>query len=97
MITFADHPVHPVPPMTHPLSKHWDQPERKDVHIDETTARMSKATYDALKNYSLSMPSGAYEGKMWKRICVDKSYLCWYAYQSETHVKTCLREIVIES
>lgn len=56
-----------IPPMTHPLSRHWKQPDTSAIVIDNLTARMSRATLDALPEYSCSIPTGAYEGKMWKR------------------------------
>lgn len=55
-----------IPEMTHPLSKSWDQPSASKIKIDDKIAEMDQETFDQLKDYSLSQPSGVYEGKMWK-------------------------------
>lgn len=55
-----------IPPIVHPMGKHWDQPDRSKIVIDAKTAVMDRATFDALHEYSTSYPSGVYEGKMWK-------------------------------
>lgn len=53
--------------MTHPLGQHWKQPEREMILIDDTHALMSKATFEKLSEYSCTIPTGVYEGKMWRR------------------------------
>lgn len=53
--------------MTHPLSAYWDQPAREQILVDQTAAVMNRKTFDALAEYSTSLPTGVYEGKMWKR------------------------------
>jgi hypothetical protein len=79
-----------IPPMTHPLSRHWDQPPTGDILLDDTHALMSQAAFDALHTYSTSLPTGVYDGKMWKRERIDWQpgyvarstgdwWLCWYA------------------
>ncbi len=80
----------PVPRMTHPYGKHWDQPDRSEILIDETHALMTRKTFNELKEYSATNPTGAYEGKMWKRHdgSFDQQFLarggrpvwmlCWY-------------------
>jgi hypothetical protein len=56
-----------IPPITHPMGRNWPQPDRARILIDETHALMTKRTFDELKEYSASFPSGVYPGKMWKR------------------------------
>lgn len=56
-----------IPPMTDPISVHWNQPPRERIAIDDTHALMSSADFKALLEYSTSRPSGVYDGKMWKR------------------------------
>lgn len=56
-----------VPPMTHPLSAHWRQPERRGILMDDHSALMSAADFHLLHEYSSTNPSGVYDGKMWKR------------------------------
>lgn len=71
--------------------KHWEQPPRHKILVDERFAVMCKADFERLAEYSGSQPSGVYEGKMWRRF--DGSYdlafleaggkptwlLCWFA------------------
>lgn len=77
----------PVPAMTHPLSKHWDQPyasamlfEAEDDGLEPVRVRMRRATWEALCAYDTPIPSGVYEGKMWRCSPWDGSghYLRWY-------------------
>lgn len=56
-----------IPPITDPMGKHWDQPDRREILIDDTHAVMSLRSFNKLHEYSGSFPSGVYEGKMWKR------------------------------
>jgi hypothetical protein len=79
-----------IPPMTDPLGKYWDQPSTENILLDDTHALMDQKTFEELNDYSCSNPTGAYEGKMWKRF--DGSYdvaylakgnkpvwmLCWF-------------------
>lgn len=68
-----------IPPMTHPLGKHWQQPSADSILIDDTHAIMDSKALDSLADYSRSMPSGVYPGKMWKAIAKDgRRFLCWY-------------------
>ncbi len=83
-----------IPVITHPLGRHWDQPSRDAILLDLTHALMTETTFKALREYSATMPTGVYEGKMWRRhdgIYADglgrvteearakaKWLLCWY-------------------
>ena len=67
---------HAIPPMTHELSRHWRQPNRDEILIDDTHAVMSAATWEKLARYDTSTPSGVYEGKMWRR----RGMLCWFGF-----------------
>jgi len=81
---------HPIPPMTDPLGAHWLQPKREEIEIDATHAVMKRSAFVKLSEYSSSVPSGVYPGKMWKRfsdrpVCtiddkvIEKGWiLCWY-------------------
>ena len=57
-----------IPPITDPMGSGWDQPSRSDIDFINGRAVMTKATFDKLPEYSASLPSGVYEGKMWKRL-----------------------------
>ena len=56
-----------IPPITHELGRYWEQPPAAEILVDDTHALMTRATFDKLAEYSTSFPTGAYEGKMWKR------------------------------
>ena len=68
-----------IPECVHPLSRVWDQPKSKDIEIDNSHALMSEKQFNQLHEYSTSVPTGVYSGKMWKaRIRNGKWYLRWY-------------------
>lgn len=70
---------HFIPAMTDPLGRHWQQPRSEDILIDGSHAVMDRQTFCSLADYSRSMPSGVYAGKMWKAITQDgRPFLCWY-------------------
>lgn len=64
--------------MTHPLSNHWEQPNRNQIELTKDYAHMNLDTMNALAEYSTSIPSGVYGGKMWKRKINNIWHLCWY-------------------
>ncbi len=87
---------HPIPPMTDPLSKYWDQPSRSDILVDKDHAAMSKDTLFGLYEYSASQPTGVYEGKMWRRKGDDTWWLCWYGHDDAPgFVSNNYREILV--
>ena len=49
---------HPIPPMTDPLSSHWEQPSRELIEIDDKYAMMSIYTFRQLHEYSGTNPTG---------------------------------------
>jgi hypothetical protein len=69
---------HSIPPMVDPLGRYWDQPSREKIAVDEEVARMTQQTLDQLAEYSCTIPTGTYAGKMWKRREGDVWLLCWY-------------------
>lgn len=56
-----------IPPLDEERRGSWDQPPREDILLDSNGATMDQATFDRLPEYSRSIPSGVYPGKMWKR------------------------------
>ena len=56
-----------IPPITDPLGRHWHQPATASILIDDKHAVMANSTFEALSEYSGTMPSGVYPGKMWRR------------------------------
>lgn len=69
--------------MTDPLGKYWEQPDRNEIKINNDIALMNKETFDKLKQYDNSNPTGAYEGKMWKRKVGSNYYLCWFGIDDD--------------
>ena len=67
-----------LPQMTHPLSRCWDQPPADQVAVYDDIAIMDRSTLAQLNEYSTSIPTGAYEGKLWRRANGEAWLLCWY-------------------
>jgi hypothetical protein len=68
-----------IPPMTDPLGRYWDQPDPSGILLDDTHAVMTAHSFKALHDYSHSMPTGVYPGKMWKRQTGKGTwYLTWF-------------------
>lgn len=66
-----------IPEMVHPLSRHWKQPKVSDILLDSQVALMSQETLDLLSEYSMSVPTGVYTGKMWKMEMRATWWLRW--------------------
>ena len=56
-----------IPPMTDPLGQQWRQPDSSKILVDDSHALMDRAAFDTLAEYSATIPTGVYPGKMWKR------------------------------
>jgi hypothetical protein len=82
-----------IPRITDPMGRSWCQPSPDAIAIDDTHALMTRATFEALAEYSATKPSGVYPGKMWRRHdgafdprCGPQDcvwLLCWYGYSSK--------------
>ena len=89
---------HIIPPITDPMGQGWEQPSRQSIEIDDKHALMNRATFNALHEYSRSIPSGVYPGKMWKihNFETDKWYLRWYSASYDPAMCSInVREIII--
>lgn len=74
----------------------WNQPHRRYIEIDEEYALMTKQTFEGLREYSLTIPSGKYEGKMWKANRGGTWYLYWYDHDDNPEmIKIERREILL--
>ena len=68
-----------IPPITEPLGRHWKQPALDSILVDGTHAVMTRRSFEELHEYSRSIPSGVYPGKMWKSIMPDgTAMLRWF-------------------
>lgn len=67
-----------LPQITDPLGAYWDQPKSDQMAVYNDIAIMDQIAVDALLEYSTSIPTGTYEGKMWKCRHPDGWQLCWY-------------------
>lgn len=73
-----------IPPMSDPLGQHWKQPSRGKIEIDCTHALMPRSAFDQLLEYSSSIPTGVYSGKMWKCCNPPVGWLLrWYGNPCE--------------
>ena len=78
-----------IPEMTDPLSSYWHQPPLSEITLLDGKAVMSQKTFNALPEYSFTVPTGVYEGKIWKCKRGDSSdtgftwYLRWYGRADE--------------
>jgi hypothetical protein len=97
-----------IPPITHPLGIHWDQPSTSEILLDDKYAVMPLRVFQELSEYSATNPTGVYEGKMWKRHdgAFDRAFiarggkpiwlLCWYGPSSRPgYVSNHSRKILI--
>lgn len=64
-----------IPPMTNSLGKYWEQPAREKISLSLSHAHMTQKSMDELKDYSCSVPTGIYAGKMWKSFGYGRWYL----------------------
>ena len=92
----------PIPQMIHPLSQYWEQPSRREITVDATHALMSRAAFNKLHEYSMSVPTGVYEGKMWKaELFTGRSetelgwYLRWYGPSPDPDKCACHQRRII--
>ena len=56
-----------IPPIVDEMGSGWNQPSTRDILIDDNYTIMPVSVFKELHEYSTSMPSGVYAGKMWKR------------------------------
>lgn len=87
-----------IPPITSEMGCHWRQPDRSTIQVTDKLAIMPNATFTALSEYSSTIPSGVYDGKMWRRFQEQKWHLCWFAPSTRGIANECsimMREIHI--
>lgn len=85
-----------IPKITDKRGMLWKQPHRRYIEIDEEYALMTKQTFEGLREYSLTIPSGKYEGKMWKANRGGTWYLYWYDHDDNPEmIKIERREILL--
>jgi hypothetical protein len=75
-----------IPEMDDPLGKYWSQP--KDIRLapmDDEHVVLSLSQYKALAEYSSTIPTGVYPGKVWRRSQKDVELLVWYGPETPDH------------
>lgn len=87
-----------IPRMCSKLGRYWAQPSCDRILVDDTHAVMDRQTWAELCEYNTSLPTGAYEGKMWKRLELPEEpeeeaavilgsdptrLICWYGPSEE--------------
>ncbi len=89
-------PLNDIPPITNLLGRHWRQCDLSDIVVTPDAAFIPESAIRQLSDYSHSMPSGVYPGKMWRATFkLDGPWLLWYGALSEDgqHVEVCKRLI----
>lgn len=66
-----------IPPITDPLGRSWRQPPLERILLDDSHAVMDTATFQALLEYSTTLPTGVYPGKMWRAQGFDARTRRW--------------------
>lgn len=84
-----------VPAITDPMGRHWQQPKRENVLVDATHACCTRRDFEALLEYSSTIPDGKYVGKMWKRHEPPRWLLCWYSPGEPGFLKINARELIV--
>lgn len=85
-----------IPIMTDPQGQYWEQPNLADILIDDKHAMMNQHTFNQLSEYSCTIPTAVYPGKMWKAYQHDIWYLRWFGESEDP--KMCsnhVREIML--
>lgn len=70
----------PVPPITEPLGRYWEQPDPTNWLFSPTEVLMPAADLLLLSDYSYSQPSAVYEGKMWRLRNFPERDPNWYLH-----------------
>lgn len=87
-----------IPEITNPLGKYWQQPDHKNFLISYKYVLMTNKEFKELLEYSTSIPSGTYIGKMWKMNRGDKWYLAWFSEcEDPKFLNNNYREILIRN
>ncbi len=78
-----------IPQLVDPMGRYYRQPHRNEIDFRKGgVAWMKLHTFNLLPEYSSTLPSGVYAGKMWKRHdgvhhlrskAKPEWLLCWYA------------------
>ncbi len=54
--------------------EYLEERSKSGIQVDAKTAVMTKADFDALREYSCTLPTGTYIGKRWKRALFKDKY-----------------------
>lgn len=92
-----------IPAMTDPMGRHWRQPDPSAILLDYTHALMTSAVFKQLPEYSGSVPSGVYPGKMWRRhdgifdrnATCRRWLLCWFDEEKNGRCEIVFREVLL--
>lgn len=73
-----------IPEMTNPLGEYWEQPSARNMKFYSHEVAVDLRDFEQLAEYSATVPTGVYAGKMWKRrTSANQWFLCWYDYSSK--------------
>lgn len=68
-----------IPAMPAEWARYWQAPDRSEIVFQGADAVMTYKAFDRLLDYSDSVPTGVYDGKMWKARLDGNWYLRWYS------------------
>lgn len=69
-----------IPPITNPLGKSWTQPNHESIVVTDSYAIVDENEFNQLREYSHTIPSGVYDGKMWKAQAQNGEwFLRWFS------------------
>lgn len=68
-----------IPAMPAEWAPYWRGPDRSEIVFQGPDAVMTHKAFDMLLDYTGTMPTGVYDGKMWKTRLEGSWYLRWYS------------------
>lgn len=85
-----------IPEMTDPMGRHWRQPKGLNSRVvaDDCNAMIAPQDLAALPEYSSTIPTGVYPGKMWRAEYHDGTYLCWYGEEVQKRCSVNCRRVL---
>ena len=73
-----------IPAITSSLGMYWKQPPLSEITITDDAALMNRKAFNELAEYSASVPTGVYVGKIWKCEISGMVWLLrWYTFSND--------------
>lgn len=79
-----------IPTMPHNYIGLWQQPRYEELYFpDDESVIVSRNVFNKLMEYSTTMPTGVYPGKMWRAEINGVHYLRWYGLHATEPERLC--------